>query len=33
MVHRKDTTMTHGRMESDSAIVPVKRPNNGSQEL
>jgi len=33
MVHRKDTTMTHGRRESDSSRVPAKRPNKGSQEL
>src|SRR5215813_243068 len=33
MVNLTDTTMTHGRRESDSSIVPAKRPNNGSQEL
>ena len=33
MVNRKDTTVTHGRRESDSSIVPVKRPHKGSQEL
>jgi hypothetical protein len=33
MVHRKDTTVTHGRRESDRAIVPVQRLNQGSSEL
>jgi hypothetical protein len=31
--NRQDTTVTHGRRESDSAIVAVKRPHTGSQEL
>jgi hypothetical protein len=33
MVNHTDTTVTHGRRESDSSIVPVKRPNKGSQVL
>jgi len=33
VVHHMDTTMTHGRRESDRAIVPTKRPNTGTHEL
>ena len=32
MGNQKDTTVTHGRRESDSSTVPVKRPNQGSQQ-
>ena len=31
--NRKDTTVTHGRRESDSSIVLEKRPNKGTHEL
>src|SRR5262249_7669328 len=33
MVNHTDTTMMHGCRESDSAIVPAKRPNKGTHEL
>src|SRR5919197_4825231 len=33
MVNHTDTTMMHGRRESDSSIVPTKRPNKGTHEL
>jgi hypothetical protein len=32
MGNQTDTTMTHGRRESDSSIVPMKRPHKGTHE-